>query len=245
MSTGDVENHLSQWFKSPLGRYVLRFEKELFDDAVKDVFGYNAVQIGLSERNFLELNRISNQVIISGGLDSSISADLSLLPIKSSSVDLVLLPHTLECSSDPHAVVREVERILVPGGRVVISSLNPFSLFGLRYRCWGVKEGPAKCKELVSLARIKDWLKLVSIEVESGRMGCYSLPFQSEKWRERFGFLEFAGDRWWPIFGAVYFLQGIKKVRGMRLVMPNWGSFGYRKKVAPTPRREVINHGSE
>ena len=161
MSTGDVENHLSQWFRSPLGRYVLRFEKELFDDAVKDVFGYNAVQIGLSERNFLELNRISNRVIISGGLASSISADLSLLPIKSSSVDLVLLPHTLECSSDPHAVVREVERILVPGGRVVISSLNPFSLFGLRYRCWGVKEGPAKCKELVSLARIKDWLNLL------------------------------------------------------------------------------------
>ena len=26
------------------------------------------------------------------------------------------------------------------------------------------------------------------------------------------------GERWWPVFGAVYFLVAVKRVRGMRLV---------------------------
>jgi hypothetical protein len=31
-----------------------------------------------------------------------------------------------------------------------------------------------------------------------------------------------AGDRWWPIFGAVYLLVGVKRVHGMRLLEPGW-----------------------
>ena len=30
--------------------------------------------------------------------------------------------------------------------------------------------------------------------------------------------MEPAGERWWPVFGAVYFLVAVKRVRGMRLV---------------------------
>ena len=56
------------------------------------------------------------------------------LPFAAASLDLLLLPHTLELSLDPHATLREVERVLVPEGRVVISGLNPASLWGLRQR---------------------------------------------------------------------------------------------------------------
>jgi hypothetical protein len=30
--------------------------------------------------------------------------------------------------------------------------------------------------------------------------------------------MERTGDRWWPVFGAVYFVVAVKRVRGMRLV---------------------------
>jgi hypothetical protein len=46
----------------------------------------------------------------------------------------VVLPHALELARDPHHALREVERVLVPEGRVVISGFNPASLWGLRQR---------------------------------------------------------------------------------------------------------------
>ncbi|MCB2031687.1 MAG: SAM-dependent methyltransferase, partial [Rhodoferax sp.] len=42
------------------------------------------------------------------------------------------------------------------------------------------------------------------------------------RWLERFQWMERAGARWWPIFGAVYFLVATKRVRGMRLLGPAW-----------------------
>ena len=34
--------------------------------------------------------------------------------------------------------------------------------------------------------------------------------------------MEKAGDRWWPVLGAVYMLTAVKRVRGMRLVGKVW-----------------------
>jgi hypothetical protein len=41
-----------------------------------------------------------------------------------------------------------------------------------------------------------------------------------------------AGQRWWPIFGSVYFLVAVKRVRGMRLMEPAWKA---RKALAKAP----------
>jgi hypothetical protein len=34
--------------------------------------------------------------------------------------------------------------------------------------------------------------------------------------------MEKAGDRWWPVFGAVYLMTAVKRVRGMRLIGTVW-----------------------
>ena len=54
------------------------------------------------------------------------------LPFATHSIDLVVMPHILEFAEDPHQVLREVERVLVPEGHVVITGFNPASLWGLR-----------------------------------------------------------------------------------------------------------------
>ncbi|MNC92563.1 hypothetical protein D3C83_90150 [compost metagenome] len=47
-----------------------------------------------------------------------------------------------------------------------------------------------------------------------------------------------AGDRWWPIAGGVYFLQAVKRVRGMRLIMPKWSDrLAPKKDLAPVPKK--------
>ena len=165
--------------------------------------------------------------------------DFAALPFPANSLDLVVLPHALELDADPHATLREVERVLVPEGRVVICGVNPASLWGLRqrrahlYRRFGTgqlflpKEG-----EFIGYWRLRDWLRLLSFEVESGRFGCYRPAVLSEPMLERFAWMDRAGPRWWPIFGALYFIVAVKRVRGMRLLPRAWKTPATRA-VAP------------
>ena len=118
--------------------------------------------------------------------------------------------------------MREVERILIPEGRVIISGFNRASLWGARQKTGRLtgqyflpKEG-----EFISAARMKDWLKLLNMEVNQADFGCYVPPFETEKWLKRFSFMEKMGHRWWPYFGAVYMVQAIKRVKGMHLIGP-------------------------
>jgi hypothetical protein len=42
--------------------------------------------------------------------------------------------------------------------------------------------------------------------------------------------MEPAGDSFWPVGGAVYLLEAIKRVRGMRLITPAWQEKAAREK---------------
>ena len=240
MSTYKKEVNLINCFDGSLGKDLLRLERAVIDGMVSDVFGFNAIQIGGYGHDFLSDSRIPNKFILSECASSEIQGLPHQSPIKSSSIDLVVLPHGLEFSMNPHGIVREVERILVPGGRFVVSAFNPASLWGLRYAFLKyVRNKKSNSPDLLSLWRLKDWLKLLSIEIEAGRWGYYRLPVDNENWRERFSFMESAGDRWWPIFGGIYVLKGIKRVRGMRLTIDRWSSYGsVRRAVRPT-RKEA------
>lgn len=154
--------------------------------------------------------------------------EFSALPFAQHSLDLVAMPHTLERSQDPHATLREVARVLVPEGRVVISGLNPNSLWGLRqsreqmYQRLRGATGPRGFlpggEELIGYWRLRDWLRLLDFEVESARFGGYVPSFTTQKWLDRFGWMDAVGQRWWPIFGAIYCVVAVKRVRGMRLL---------------------------
>jgi len=223
---------MAGWFQSSPGRYVRDWEQAQIDAMVADVFGYYAWQVGLAEWDLLRANRIpfkgyldarAPAAALRGRWQSCVIADSTVLPFESQSVDLLVLPHVLESSSEPHRVLREVERVLVPEGRVVISGFNPWSLWGLRSALPGLDPWlPHAASAQVSVARLKDWFKLLSLEIDRGRFGCYAPPCHSEAWLKRWQFMEKAGDRWWAVFGAVYVVAAVKRVAGMRLVGPVW-----------------------
>jgi SAM-dependent methyltransferase len=224
---------LQDWFATPPGRYLLAWEQAQFDQAVADVFGYHALQLGAAEVEGLRTNRMPHRwLALSDPMrpaKATLLTDFTALPFAANSLDLVVMPHALELSPDPHATLREVERVLVPEGRVVICGLNPASLWGMRqrrahlYRKLGVgdlylPEGG----EFIGYWRMRDWLRLLSFEVESGRFGVYRPAVRSDAWLERCRWMDKAGERWWPIFGAAYFLVAVKRVRGMRLLSADW-----------------------
>ncbi|MFM0737069.1 class I SAM-dependent methyltransferase [Paraburkholderia xenovorans] len=153
---------------------------------------------------------------------SAVWCDLLDLPFEAQSVDLIVMPHTLEFTSDPHRLLREAERVLMPEGQLIILGFNSLSLWGARQSVGKVTGRPfvPSAVDLIAFTRLKDWIKLLGFDLERGRFGCYRPPLGSEQWLSRYQFMEAAGDRWWPIFGATYMIKAIKRVRGMRLVGP-------------------------
>ena len=260
---------LAQWLQTAPGRYLLEWEQEQLDRGVSDVFGFHALQLGLPELDALRANRMPHRWLAMDERGTSDAAamtpasgngqaapaapqvvlhcEFDALPFANQSLDLIVLPHTLELTRDPHQALREVERVLMPEGRVVIVGFNPTSLWGLRQRLGHLRRGLALGRgrplflpsegEFIGYWRLRDWLRLLSFEVERGRFGRYRPPLVSQRWLSRFGWMESSGDRWWPVFGAVYFLVAVKRVRGMRLV----GLLRPERKKVPSAPAVVTN----
>lgn len=215
---------IEAWLQSPSGRYLFEWECARMDLVVSDIFGFNAVQVGLSDFDFLRNNRMPSRIRcdLPGSANVGLFCDAWALPFATASIDLVVLPHVLEFSPHPHQVLREVERVLMPEGSVVVSGLNPFSLWGLR-RYAARKGGDLPWKgQYLSVRRLKDWLALLGMEIQAGGFGCHAPPMKDEKWLRRFAFVDRAGARWWPFAGGAYVIQAVKRVQGMRLITPNW-----------------------
>lgn len=177
---------------------------------------------------------------------AALYCEFDALPFEANSLDLVLLPHTLELASDPHRCLREVERVLRPEGRVVILGLNPASL-------WAVRQNLARVNgrllgrsprlylpdegEYIGYWRLRDWLRLLGFEVEKARFGCYRPPLLSEAWLARWHWLETPGGKWWTVLGALYGVVAVKRVHGMRLI-----GLARQKKRAPKAAPAVALH---
>ena len=218
---------LDAWLDTAQGHYVGAWEAAIVEHAIADVFGFNALQLGLPQWDLLHASRIPlrQKAGESGAVD--VLCELTAMPFASLSTDLVILPHVLEFSSDAHQILREVERILIPEGHLIILGFNPLSLWGVRNRFDRSGSFPWQGNYL-SLTRLKDWLKLLSFEVDRSVSGCHVPPCDQETWLKRWHFMETAGARWPGLPGGVYLLHAIKRVNSMRLITPNW-----RKKPVP------------
>jgi SAM-dependent methyltransferase len=230
---------LGQWLTTPPGRYLLAWEQACLDECVVDVFGYHALQLGLPQLEALRANRMPNQWLADEAAFPSTSALAPLpqaavlhcqaeaLPFADQSLDLVVMPHTLELAQDPHAALAEVSRVLRPEGRVIVTGLNPASLWGLRQHAGRVCAQVGwrgkglflpQAGDFLGYWRLRDWLKLLNFEIEQVQFGCYRPPLSSQRWLDRFEWLDGAAPRWWPVLGAVYAVSAVKRVRGVRLV---------------------------
>ncbi len=225
---------LATWLATPPGQYLLAWEQSQLDRVVADLFGFHALQLGLPELDALRSNRMPHRWVSLDRADQAgappravaLLAHGDALPFPERSLDLVVLPHTLELALDPHQTLAEVERVLMPEGRVVILGFNAASLWGLRQRVGRLRRALGGKGDLflprpgdfIGYWRLRDWLRLLSFEVEGGRFGAYRPALASERWLGRFAWMDRIGDRWWPVFGAVYMVVAVKRVRGMRLV---------------------------
>lgn len=243
-------HELCGWFGRFPGQSLLAVEALALRAVWPSLFGRTAAQLGsVGSVDLLEACNAPVRALVDlpgvpGPAVPRIHAQPEFLPFDQRSVDLMLLPHTLEFAADPHQVLREVSRVLAPEGHVVILGFNPFSLWGLRRLLTRRRHAVPWSGNFLNLARLKDWFKLLDFELVQGSMLYYRPPLASEAGMERLRFLDKAGDRWWPMAGAVYLLVAKKRVVGMIPLRPEWRktrSFGRRAVARPALR--VIRGG--
>lgn len=219
------------WYTTSLGQRLAQCETQILDKFLPDLFGYYLLQCGCPEimaekiaGNWLKSSRVSAQFCLDYEVNQGVScqAYLAQLPMKSDSLDIVILPHVLEFSSEPHQVLREVERVLIAEGHVVILGFNPWSSWNIfrLFHFWN-KQAPWNAHFLAA-SRVMDWLALLGFDVVQRQGYFYHLPIQTDNKIKKFGLIQKLGQRLWPNFGAGYVLVARKRVQTLTPIRPRW-----------------------
>lgn len=228
------------WYEQFPGRVLLHYEKQKLENILPNLFGYHLLQVGNYWNEYLlESSRIPHKVVIDTDLScqgrvSKLAAYPDQLPIQTDSIDVVLLPHTLELDPDPHQVLREAERILIPEGHLVLVGFNPISWWGIwrLMRSWR-KQAPW-CINFFSQTRIKDWLALLGFEIVKIEKYFFRPPIAHEKILHRLRFMEIIGNRYFNVGAGAYILLAKKRVARLTPIKPKW-----RRRLLSTEIRPI------
>lgn len=191
---------------------------------MEDVFGWELLQVGAwgSARELLALGRTRRKSLIAGpgfppGAD--IIARPSHLPVISDSIDAALLPHTLEFAPDPYAILREVDRVLVGEGQLLILGFRPWSPWGVRARL--SRSGfPPGMRRLLPQKLLREWLVLLGYEIVAASRYLYLGPWsRGLSAREGTGRILRPGLTY-PLPAGAYLLKARKRVYTLTPVRP-------------------------
>ena len=215
------------WFDTKNGQRLLNAEEAILSDFLEDKFGYFSLQTHTLGRNLLKQTRMNHHIMMEGP-DRNIVCSSMHLPFEKDSIDLIISQHQLEKIGNIQALFSEFFRVIIPGGRVVILSFNPFSFAGLRNLTCFDNFSPWNQK-FISLSAAQKILKEVGFTVEEGRMVDYQPLFSDNASDHKL--FEDVGARWLPLFGNVYFIVARKDVVGVTPLRPKWNKMKQDKAV--------------
>jgi len=226
----DSTQVLCDWYETPAGGRLHEAEIEAIDEALANLFGYHLLQLGCpSNRDLLSSTRIRHVIRMARKADrfglpdmAGLVGEPEMVPILSDSIDVVLLPHTLDLSDDAHSVLREVDRILIPDGHVVIVGFNPWSVWGLRQVLRRRLSRERDALHARSAFQIQDWLALLGIETCAVRHFFFRPPLAHDGLMNRLTFFERLGSRYFPKLGSAYLLVAKKRVTTLTPIKPRW-----------------------
>lgn len=216
------------WQDLPNGGLILSSIETILKPWWQKFFGYYLVKMGaLSHEVCTKSSPIKNQVscCVTQNVEQgkvSIVGELDDLPLLEHSVDVCLLSHALEFSLDPHHVIREANRVLIPNGYLVLTGFNPLSLAGLnRLIPYRRKQLPWN-EHFFSPMRVKDWLHLMGFEIltderciHSSLSGKVSDHFVANYWRK-------LANNYFTSFGSIYVIIAKKRVLPLTPIKPKW-----------------------
>jgi len=250
--------HLTEWFKTPCGQLLLEAELAAINQSLPSLFGYHLMQMSIhQEADLGEASPIHHRIrVLCGSAHESVRkksllADFDALPLESDSIDVIILHHVLEFSSHPHQILKEVNRVLIPRGNVIIVGFNPFSLMGL----WrGVASRFSRQAQWQYSAltkwRLQDWFKFLDLNQTHITDTFFRPPCGSPLLLNRFSFLEACGKKLHLPLGGSYVMVARKDVNAVTPIRAPWEKFSRRlpslTATRPvTPRSYTSDHYSQ
>ncbi len=217
---------LDGWFRTDLGRLVLDEERRELTEVTSRLFGYYLVEVSqLCDRpDYWQECPIRHRFRVSPcpAPGNHLLAQPERLPVAGDHIDAVVLLHALDFAGDPRQVLREVERVLIPEGRVVITGFNPWSLWGL----WRAMPGAGRKLpwkgHFLSYSQVEDWLSLLGFDVERVHTLLFRPPWKRAFLLRRAQVMERLGRRFWPWLAGVYVVVATKRVSTLTPVRPRW-----------------------
>lgn len=236
LKTVEPVHHLMNFWSSNVGRLLLEKEQAVLDKILPSLFGTHLLQLNiLPNLNLYRTSPVQYKVSVQTlptvpGIELSkrtIWASPDALPVATESADVVILHHTLDISGQPHAVLREAVRTLIPAGHLIVIGFNQFSLSRLHspWRNWQSENTSTDSNQsaaVVAAKRLTDWLTVLDCAVDKPRY-CFYRPFINRtSIMKKLEVLDKVGERMaWP-FGAAYIMVATKHVGGARIITPRW-----------------------
>ena len=219
----------SAWLKCVTGGILVDYEREKIAGILPGLIGYHITQIGHFDGGVLDSaglirNKIELHLEEDGlhGCDCGVLASAVSLPFAAHSIDVAVIPHVLEFTPDPGAVLNEVERVLTEDGRLIITGFNPWSLWGLWRLHPAMRNRPPWSGRFHGTARLRQWLDMIDFEMLEVERFLFRPPFRHTSRLRRWMLLEKLGKFWWPYFGAAYIILARKRRIPVTPVKMNW-----------------------
>ena len=216
---------IDEWYRGDAGQQLFAELEARINPILATSFGYYALQIGCPgmAEGLLAHCRVKHRFTLGEPADASmVQGNPSMLPIASDSVDLVILMHHLSNTDEPHAVLREAFRILIPEGRLVVIDFNPISLWGLRHLAQGWLERTPFRGHFYTARRIDDWMRLLGFDQDRHMRVGYQPPIQKMSITRRLGWVEKCLRRCLPALGALNLLVYSKNVSPLTPIRHRW-----------------------
>jgi SAM-dependent methyltransferase len=211
------------WADFPHGELILTQVNERLEPWWSKIFGYHLLKLGpLSCQVDTSNSPISHQInVASSGDNLSVVADIDDLPFIQHAVDAVLLSHVLEFVTDPHHVLREAHRVLIPGGYLVLTGFNPLSLAGINKLVHFKNQQFPWNGRFFTTARVRDWLQLLGFEICDEQRFLFSSLSTYQGLAERM-FIQRFCQRYCSTFGSSYVIVAKKRVQPLTPIRPRW-----------------------
>ncbi|WP_022947298.1 class I SAM-dependent methyltransferase [Methylohalobius crimeensis] len=200
---------LRRWYRTPLGRRLRQLEATYLNRAIKVPYSFTLVQLGLLgwEKRYLDPGYLPQFCIVDESPITPnlpvIRAQMDSLPLASESIDVLILPHTLEYASDQHQLLREAERILKPEGQLLILGFHPWSFYRLYRWLPGNRHDAPWRGRAVSRLTLMDRLNLLNFAAEVGAQFDFNALHSPSRWN----WLHLPGAPLWTVGYAVHAIK--------------------------------------
>ena len=246
-------NQLQDWYQTELGGELLKKQQQILEELLPSRYGQILVfsgvmahELGLNRsevaRHLFLANPNQRQTHLpSGEVDRPtmmVQTSLQELPFATETVDVMLLHHSLDIEDNVHAALREISRVVTPGGSMIIIGFNPWSLWGmLRLLRRPMRRKSPWSSRFMSPFRVTDWLKLLDFELEGCEYSFYLPPFSRANWLHRMAAWHNLADQSLNAFGACYVLVAKKQRSCMTPIKPVW----QRPQFVPLPMARMVS----